>query len=501
MLNRRQFLLSSASIAAVAAAPRVIGPAFASDTAPVTLRAESRTIEVQGKAAKVFGIRQPNGTAGLFTEVSSPFRVRLENRCGKNTLVHWHGLKPPYQQDGVPDVSAPPVAPGSTTDYDFPLAFPGTFWMHSHQDLQEQLLMAAPLIIRDGNQADEQEVVVMLHDFSFKSPEEILAGLRNAPASGMDMADTKTPMKSMGDGMAAMNRGDMAGMADGAMHGMAMDHAGASRMAMDLNDVAFDAFLANDRTLADPEVVPVAPGGRVLLRIINGASASNFAIDLGRLKGMLVAVDGHPVEPVAGSRFPIAMAQRLDIRLQLPKEQSAHPVLAMLEGERRRTGIVLATPGARVAHLAELAEKPASALGFDFERGLRAAAPLSPKPADRVHQVDLTGSMKGYAWGLNGVAYGHDEPLIVAPSERVEIAMTNRTMMSHPMHLHGHFFQVVSVDGKRFPGAVRDTVLVPPMASITIAFDADNPGRWVFHCHNLYHMESGMMTTVQYQDA
>jgi FtsP/CotA-like multicopper oxidase with cupredoxin domain len=77
--------------------------------------------------------------------------------------------------------------------------------------------------------------------------------------------------------------------------------------------------------------------------------------------------------------------------------------------------------------------------------------------------------------------------------------MTNRTMMSHPMHLHGHVFQVVAINGKRLSGALRDTVLVPAMTSVTIAFDADNPGRWAFHCHNLYHMESGMMTTLQYE--
>jgi FtsP/CotA-like multicopper oxidase with cupredoxin domain len=111
----------------------------------------------------------------------------------------------------------------------------------------------------------------------------------------------------------------------------------------------------------------------------------------------------------------------------------------------------------------------------------------------------LTGSMGAYDWGINGTAYGHETRLTVGNGERVELVMTNRTTMSHPMHLHGHVFQVVAVNGKRFSGAMRDTVLVPPMASVTVAFDADNPGRWVFHCHNLYHMEAGMMTTVEYE--
>jgi FtsP/CotA-like multicopper oxidase with cupredoxin domain len=501
MLNRRRFLLSSAAMIAAGAAPRVIRPAIA-DAAPTTLRVESRTIEVQGKAAKVFGIRQPDGTQGLTTDVSAPFRVRLENQTPEPTLIHWHGLKPPYGQDGVPEVSAPLIAPGDAAEYDFPLAFPGTFWMHSHQGLQEQRLMAAPLIVRDGARVEGQEIVVMLHDFAFASPEEILAGLRKGSSQGaMQMGGAVASGSMQGMAMPGSMGHDMAAMKHDGMRvrtRAAMRNAEASSMTMDLNDVAYDAFLANDRTLADPEVVRVESNAPVLLRIINGAAASNFVIDLDRLKGELVAVDGHPIQPVAGSRFPIGTAQRLDLRLQIPRERAVHPVFAMLEGERKRTGIVLATAGARIARFGESAEKPARALNFAFERSLKAEEPLSAKPADRVHHLDLTGSMNSYDWGLNGAAYPDAMPLTVARGERVEIEMANMTMMAHPMHLHGHFFQVVAVDGKRFSGAVRDTVLVPPMMTVTIAFDADNPGQWVFHCHNLYHMASGMMATLRY---
>jgi FtsP/CotA-like multicopper oxidase with cupredoxin domain len=355
----------------------------------------------------------------------------------------------------VPGVSGPPIAPGGSEDYDFPLTFPGTFWMHSHQGMQEQRLMTAPLIVRDAGDTGLQEVVVMLQDFSFRSPEEIFAGLRKKPApAGTAMGGT-------------------------AMAGMTMPSGGGmSGMTMDLNDVAYDAFLANDRTLDDPEIVPVEPGGDILLRVINGSSASNFVVDLGRLAGELVAVDGHAVRPVAGSRFPIAIAQRLDVRLRLPRDRLAHPVFAVLEGERKRTGIILAPSGARVARSSNMAAKKAAPLGVKLEQNLRAVAPLAVKPADRSLHVDLTGDMAAYVWGLNGVTYGDDQPLVVARGERVEIAMTNRTMMAHPMHLHGHFFAVVAIGGKRFPGAVRDTVLVPPMTTVVIAFDADNPGRW-----------------------
>jgi FtsP/CotA-like multicopper oxidase with cupredoxin domain len=283
------------------------------------------------------------------------------------------------------------------------------------------------------------------------------------------------------------------------MAGMKMNGSGSmAGMKMDLNDVDYDAYLANERTLADPEIVRVEPGGRVRLRLINGGSGTNFVIDCGGLTASLVAVDGQPVVPVAGSRFDLALAQRIDLRLTLPAGGGAWPILALREGDRARTGIVLATPGAAVTRLAAEAEAPAGRLTLDLEQKLRPRDPPARRPADRRLPLDLTGDMAAYRWGLNGKEYPDGAPLSVAKGERVEVEMRNRTGMSHPMHLHGHVFQVVAIDGRRFDGALRDTVLVPPERAVTIAFDADNPGRWAFHCHVLYHMEVGMFTTVAY---
>jgi FtsP/CotA-like multicopper oxidase with cupredoxin domain len=267
----------------------------------------------------------------------------------------------------------------------------------------------------------------------------------------------------------------------------------------DLNDVKYDAFLANDRTLADPEIVKVEPGGRVLLRIINGSSMSAFHVSLGALDGDLIAVDGFEVEPIRGRSFPVAVAQRLDIRLSLPPGPGAHPVLAELEGETSQTGIVLAAGGAAIARIPDRAEKPSPALTLDLERTLRAKRPLAERKADRVHTLNLTGEMAGYVWSINGVVWNKDvPPLAVAEGERVELVFVNQTPMPHPMHLHGHEFQVVEIDGKRFSGAVRDTILVTPGRRVVVAFDAVNPGWWALHCHLLYHLEAGMFATIRY---
>jgi len=484
MLSRRAFFLSTiaTSVATTLARSQTEPGAKteASNAPPTVLRLERRGIEVNGKSSSVFRISQPDGTSGIVTRRGARFRVRVENKIGEPSLIHWHGLTPPWQQDGVPGVSGPPIPAGQSADYDFPLRFGGTFWMHSHQGLQEQLLMAAPLIIHDQrDRPNEQEIVLMLADFSFTPPEEIFATLRKG---------SKMPA------MAGMPPAGSAGTDGSKGAGMTMASA-----KPDLNDVKYDAFLANDRTLADPEVVKIEPGGRVLLRIINSSSMSAFHIDLGELEGELIAVDGFEVAPIAAKRFPIAVAQRLDLRLAIPSGAAAYPVLAVLEGENKQTGIVLRAGNAPVARIPATAAMASAALTLDLERRLQAAAPLEPRKADRRHTLNLTGNMASYVWSLNNVAWTKDTPpLPIAQGERVELIFVNQTPMPHPMHLHGHEFQVVEINDQRFSGAVRDTVLVPPGHRVVVAFDANNPGLWALHCHLLYHLDAGMFTTLRY---
>jgi FtsP/CotA-like multicopper oxidase with cupredoxin domain len=469
-LSRRRVLTTG--VAAAIAAP--LARTAHAHPGSIPLRATRRVIEVNGRAADVFGLVQPDGRHGIVADAGKRFHVRLVNGLDEHTLVHWHGLTPPSDQDGVPELSQPSLTAGSDYEYDFVLARPGTNWMHSHVGLQEQQLLAAPLIVRDPADAgrDEQEVVILLHDFTFRDPAEILAGL----SGGM---------------------GDMPGMG----HSTTNHGSGAAmEMQPHLNDIEYDAYLANDRTLGDPEIVPVESGGRLRLRIINAAASTNFWLDLGALAGDLVAVDGHAIAPLSGSRFPLAIAQRADIRLQLPVGAGAYPILAVREGDAARTGIVLATAGATIARIADRAEAPIGALDLGLERRLSAAdgsLDTADRPVRR-HVLELTGSMTGFVWGFNGRRFGEGAPLAVRQGERVEIQLVNRTDMSHPIHLHGHPFQVIAIDGSALAGAMRDTVLVPVGASVTIAFAADNPGHWAFHCHNLYHMAAGMMTSVRY---
>ena len=480
--NRRRFLASTLAVAAAGGLETVL-PITARPAAAATrmsLIVERRSLDVRGRAASVFGLRQADGTPGLVLEPGQRFAVDLVNRSGEATVVHWHGQTPPNVQDGVVETGSTLIPAGGRQGYDF-APRPGTHWMHSHHGLQEQALLAAPLVVRTAEdlRLDMQEVTVLLHDFTFRDPAEVLAQLTGS-----------------GTGMAGMSHAGMA------MPGMSGSGASAPTMAghaqpMDLNDIDYDAYLANDRTLDDPLLVRTERAGRVRLRLINGATSTAFWIDLGATSATVLAVDGNPVRPVTARRFPLAQGQRLDLLVAMP-QAGVVAVLAQREGDRARTGVILATPGAAVSRLGGEADQAAEPVDLSLEQRLVAEAPLAARPADVTHRIALTGAMMPYAWGIDDRTWGNHVPLRVRKDQRVVLEMHNPSPMAHPMHLHGHHFQVVGLNGRTLPGALRDTVLVPPRGVVAVAFDADNPGRWLLHCHNLLHMATGMMTEIAY---
>ncbi|MFU8778858.1 MAG: multicopper oxidase domain-containing protein, partial [Roseovarius sp.] len=290
--TRRRFMATTAASLTALAMPAGVRAQAASQQQ--TLRATSRTLDINGRAANVFGLENALGAQGLILEPGERFNVRLENALDVETIIHWHGQIPPNAQDGVPNAPLPALRSGEAREFDFaPVA--GTHWMHSHFPVQEMQLLAAPLIVRSAEDqaADRQEVVLILQDFSFTSPDELMSNMDHGGGHGA--MDHSAMGHGSGGGMMSkiMGGGHAAMSGTGEMPGM-------QGMEMDLNDIDFDAYLANDRTLSDPEVVTVEKGGRVRLRIINAAAATVFWIDTGMIEGRLVAVDGHAVEPRAG---------------------------------------------------------------------------------------------------------------------------------------------------------------------------------------------------------
>lgn len=425
-----------------------------------------KKIHVNGKEATIFAIVQDDGTFGLRIKKDQPFNVRLKNSLTIPTSVHWHGLILPNDQDGVAFITQYPIYPTQFYQYQFPLTQSGTFWMHSHLGLQEQKLLSAPLIIYDAEDTRiaDQEVIVFFADFNFQSPSATYQDLRCKNYAKENMMSNNSHEKHTSD----------------------------------LVDVEYDAYLTNYRTLRDPQIIDVHPGTHIRLRFINGSSATNFFINLGALTGEAIAVDGNRIKSFSSSHFELADAQRIDVVVKIPDEGGAFPLLAQAEGTNRQTGLILATKNAKVPKISETAEKKAGPLTNAQESKLQALHPLSSKKADKQLVVELGGNMSTYTWTINGQAWPESTPLIVEKGQRIEMIFKNNTSMSHPMHLHGHVFQVKSIDEKKFEGALRDTVLVTPHSTLTIQFDANNPGVWPLHCHILYHLEAGMFTVIRY---
>ena len=457
--SRRRFLQSSASLGGALLAGAPWTPALA---ATPLITVGSRTIEVNKKAAKVFSVLGPNGKPGIVADEGGRFAGGLLNASGEPLQMHWHGqTKAPAAQDrSRPDGGT--LGVGETDIHDFELT-PGTHWMHAHQ-LSEQQLLAAPMVTRERNAGDVQDVIVMLHDFAFRSPQEILAELTGSSAHSGHGAGVGSIGKALG-----------------------RPHA---------NDVRYDAYLANDRTLDDPEVVRVEKGGRVRLRIINGGTATAFFVSTRGLSTRCIAVDGSSCQPVRQPSYPLAPGQRIDLLVEIPRQGGSFPVFARVEAARFVTGIVLSTANAPISKLAVSSDKPHGMVGLGFETQLRATQLLPPKRPDKTFTA-LLGEGPGYRWTINGQAHGEHTAFDVSQGERVEMTFENPTTMMHPMHLHGHNFQVVAIGRRRFAGAVRDTLIVPVRTPVTVAFDAIHKGAWFLHCHHLYHMATGMMTEVR----
>ncbi len=473
-----------------------------SESETVKLFARESSITVLGRKVKVAALTRSSGDQGYSPEKTDGFHVEVVNQLRVPTSIHWHGLVLPNLMDGVPFVTQDPIPPGDSRRYDFPLKQSGSYWMHSHYGLQEQQLLSAPMVIRSPTQSKvaDAEFTVMLSDFSFTSPQDILKGLMGKTQAMKEKTEKKNMSDSKPMSMAEQKRSLVVQQWDEASKRLVSREVQAAPPDV---DVKYDAFLANRRTIDDPQVFEVKPGQSVLLRLMGAASATNFFIDTGGLDATIIATDGEDVQPLKGNFFQLSTAQRLDLLVTIPQTGGVFPILALAEGTSLQAGVLLATPGTKIPKqsLATRAQRTMGGLDNTQEIRLIAKEPLPDKPLQRSLPSVLGGNMMTYSWTINGTPYPNRNSLNVKEGERVELVISNTTGMSHPMHLHGHVFEVTEIDGRKIAGAKRDTILVPPKSTIKVVFDADNPGVWAYHCHILYHLATGMFTVLKYENA
>jgi FtsP/CotA-like multicopper oxidase with cupredoxin domain len=262
----------------------------------------------------------------------------------------------------------------------------------------------------------------------------------------------------------------------------------------DAGDIAYPLHLLNGRPSSDAPTLSVPPGGRARLRIINAAAETAYRVGWPGLTAVVTHSDGFPVEPVPAEGLLIGMGERYDVVVTVPS--GAWPFVAGAEGKGARGGAVLRTTDAAPSTVdLEAAPLPTDGALLTYDR-LRAveAVRLDFDEPDAEHVVTLTGRAANYHWGIEGLPYPDNTPLVVHPDEKVRLVIENTTNMWHPIHLHGHTFRLgTAPDGPR-----KDTVIVKPGESPVFDVVCDNPGRWMLHCHNAYHLEAGMAIGVDY---
>ncbi len=390
-------------------------------------------------------------------------RVVLDNGLDEDTTIHWHGLRLPNAMDGVPDVTQPPVRPGETFAYEFDAVDAGTFWYHPHSNSLEQVArgLYGVLIVEEREPVlrVDRDVTWVLDDWRMTQDAE-LAGAFEAPHD--------------------------------------MSHAGR---------------LGNWATVngSSPGEFAVRPGERIRLRLVNTANARTFGLEFQNHRPQVVALDGHPVAPHApeGGQVVLGPGMRADIVLDMAAEPGAKtPVVDAFYRNREY----------RLLDLAYTAE-PLRREPPDWPLALPPNPLAEPEVGDAVrHEMMFTGGAMGGAimaemggsmgpvgprsfWFVNGAAAppGPLEPIAtLRRGQSCVIAMTNATAWHHPMHLHGHAFRILTRNGR--PTAHRewrDTVMLDPRERVEIAFVADNPGDWLFHCHVLGHQASGMKNMIR----
>jgi FtsP/CotA-like multicopper oxidase with cupredoxin domain len=359
------------------------------------------------------------------------------------------------------------VRAGSNFTYRFVADAPGTYFFHPHVGVQLDRGLYAPLIVEDPAEpgAYDHEWTVVLDDWidgTGTTPDQVLAALRN--------------------GMSDMGGMDMDSMLMGATSEL---------LGGDAGDVKYPHYLINGRISSAPRTFRARPGQRVRLRVINAGSDTAFRVALGEHRMRVTHTDGFPVIPVETDALLIGMGERYDVLVTL--SSGVFPLTALAEG-KDSTGLALVRTASGAPPRSSVRPRQLTGRLLRYA-DLRPAGPvpLAAKTADIEHVLELTGSMTNYDWGLNGRPYDPSRPLPVLSGQRVRITFRNRTTMWHPMHIHGHTFQV-NGDGPR-----KDTAIVLPNQTVTCDFNADNPGRWMTHCHNAYHAEAGMMSVLGYR--
>lgn len=503
---------------------------------------DTRPVDVTGNIVEALAIDKQIPAPTLRASIGDILRVTFNNKLDESTSVHWHGILLPADQDGVPELNTRPLLPGESYTFEFEIRHAGTFWYHSHTELQIQRGVYGSIVLSDPDQQETiQEANVLFSDWIDEDANNVMENLKkNDEYYAYKKRTVQSWDKVIANGPEAIrNRINSA----------------LTRMGpMDLADVAYDTFMVNGSPVNELKFEDPS-AAQVKLRMVNGSTSSYFDVEYAAGPMTIVAADGQPVEPIRVKRLRMPTAETYDVLVPLVQGQAnelratsfdgaGYSSLFIGEGERISAPDVpppnfylmdhsamedhdMGTMDANMSHDGMMTDESAPehagqqpdvpgrqhgvsnmAIAMspviehmtDYQH-LRATSDtrLPAQNSWREIPLRLTGSMERYVWSFDGRTGREDSQILIRRDENIRFRLSNDTMMNHPIHLHGHFFRVVNGQGERSP--LKHTVNVPPMGSVVIEFHANEDQDWLFHCHNQYHMKAGMNRVISYDDS
>lgn len=465
-------------------------------------------------------------------------RVQLKNKLKQPVSIHWHGYPVPNSMDGIPGMTQNAVRPGESFRYEFEATVPGTYWYHSHQDSSNQVdkgLYGTLIVEGNDEKALNRDYTLVLDEWMENG--DTGEGMDHGSMSGRDHeATSKDNKPAMDHSMAGMDHGNMSGMDHGATskdtnttmdHSMTgMDHGKMSMpnqqaatqqngtetnlppgaMHDEMMKMMYTTFTVNGKSGNAIQPLSVAKGERVRLRFVNAGYQSHL-LSLQHQPYQIVSVDGQQVEGpqlIKSQPLRIAPGERYDVEFTVTEEQNwsidsldeapaakQMTIPIQVKGAKASEGHKTPPTNEPAVDLSMYGTREQSKFNLDMKYDINYTMDLGEKPGKT--QMDAV-------FTINGKSYDEVPPLTVKKGDKILVTMKNVGSSDHPMHLHGHFFQVLSKDNIPFSGSpiMKDTLNVKPKETYVVAFEADNPGDWMFHCHDLHHAAAGMVSEVKY---
>jgi multicopper oxidase len=485
-------------------------------TVATTLTAQQTEIDLGGITARTLAYGNTIPGPLIRANVGDELAITVTNQLNEPTSVHWHGIVLRNDMDGA-EPATPNIPAGQTFTYRFLVPNAGTYWAHPHVGLEEDMGLYLPIIVDDPTEAGnyDAEWIVVMDDWTDgvgKSPQQLYDALTSpnkptmqnmpgatptaTPTTGTTTPTTTTtpkPTTTTKTGTTGTTGTTSTSTATG-MPGTPGEVGKSDLLGGDAGDIAYPYYLINGRVPAAATTFNAKPSQRIRIRFINTGSDTTFRVALAEHSMTVTHTDGYPVVPTQVDALLIGMAERYDVIVTAA--DGVFPLVAAAEGKDAVARAFLVTGSGSQPdpqfRPAELTKRVGTIDMFTATTAvnLGAAEPNLDLP------VVLGGNMIKYDWTINGEPYSKTNPLRVRQGQRPTITFDNPTMMYHPIHLHGHSFQLIKADGAS--GARKDTVIVLPKQKINAVLVADNPGFWMLHCHNTYHQYAGMETRLDY---